>query len=118
LSVEDRLVSEREDARDVLAHDGEVRAPDARRAEALDARLDLLEADGLAALEGAGHLRRSERLGAEDATPAASERDAREEAPAAERHEHGLDLGPLRDDLEPDRALALDRALVVVGRHE
>ncbi len=46
------------------------------------------------------------------------DRNARDEAAAADRHDDGLDVGEILQDLEPDRSLPRDRQRIVERVHE
>ena len=100
-----------------LAGEGERQLADLAHGDAVGDRRAGVHAQPLAALERARHRRQRGRLHADhaDVGPLGldGQRHTADESPAADGDEHGLDVGQLLEQLEPERALAGDHARIV-----
>src|SRR5262249_55206902 len=116
--VEDLAVGKRHEVVHIALNYGEVDLPDAADPQAVDDGLavDRLETSGLDA-----HLHRRS-VGGLDADHANlrvpgldRHGDAGDQTAAADRDDHGLDLGPVLHDFQAQRSLPRDQLLVVEG---
>ena len=83
---------------------------------------DLIEANDLVHLERLHHGRCAAGLHAVDADPGVEalerERHAGDQAAAADRHDHDIDVAELLEDLQTDRPLPRDDVLIIEGMDE
>src|SRR6185369_14728395 len=97
------------DLLDVLTHDVEGLLAHALHAQPVDDAVHAVERDQVAFLDAALHPRRAGRLDADDpdlrVDALGGHRDAGDQPAAADWHDDDVNVGPVADELEPDRAL-------------